>query len=103
MVKEFSMRVRMVGARASVTSEVQLNYAADALELLGVEGSSGGSHTIKFGQNEPSGMSAQLRFKVISANPGPTEISIVSADAEDPESGESIDVKIPEPSIVNIQ
>ena len=101
--KEFSMRVRMVGARASVTSEVQLNYAADALELLGVEGSSGGSHTIKFGQNEPSGMSAQLRFKVISANPGPTEISIVSAEAEDPESGESIDVKIPEPSIVNIQ
>ncbi len=101
--KEFSMRVRMVGARASVTSEVQLSYAADALELLGVEGSSG-SHTIKFGKNEPSGMSAQLRFKVISANPGPTEISIQSAEAEDPESGESIDVKLPEqPSIINIQ
>jgi len=101
--KEFSMRVRLVGARASVTSEVQVSYAADALELLGVEGSSGGSHTIKFGQNEPSGMSAQLRFKVITANPGPTEISIVSAEAEDPESGESIDIKIPEPSTVNIQ
>jgi len=100
--KEFTMRVRMVGARASVTSEVQLSYAADALELLGVEGGSG-SHTIKFGQNEPSGMSAQLRFKVITANPGPTEISIVSAEAEDPESGESIDVKIPEPSTINIQ
>jgi len=101
--KEFSMRVRLVGARASVTSEVQVSYAADALELLGVEGSSGGSHTIKFGQNEPSGMSAQLRFKVITANPGPTEISIVSAEAEDHESGESIDIKIPEPSTVNIQ
>jgi len=100
--KEFSMRVRLVGARASVTSEVQVSYAADALELLGVEGSSG-SHTIKFGQNEPSGMSAQLRFKVITANPGPTEISIQSAEAEDPESGESIDVKIPEPSTINIQ
>jgi general secretion pathway protein D len=100
--KEFSMRVRMVGARASVTSEARLSYATDMLELLGVDDSSG-THTIKFGQNEPSGMSAQLRFKVISANPGPTEISIQSVEAEDPESGESIDVKLPEPSTINIQ
>ncbi len=100
--KEFSMRVRMVGAKASVNSEVQVSYATDMLELLGGDDNTG-VHTIKFGRNEPSGMSAQLRFKVVTANPGATEISILSAEAEDSESDETLEVQLPTPTSINIQ
>ncbi len=100
--KEFSTRVRMVGARSSVTSEVEVSYATDVLELIGVDDNSG-VQSIKLGKDEETGMSALLRFKVVTANPGTTEVSIQSASAEDTVSGESIDVNMPEPSIINIQ
>ncbi|MCB1948881.1 MAG: general secretion pathway protein GspD, partial [Nitrosomonas sp.] len=100
--KEFSVRVRLVGARASVSGEAQVSYDSDMLELLDGSGNSG-THTIKFGKNEPSGMAAQLRFKVVTANAGEAEISVQSATGEDTESGESIDIALPEPTIIKIQ
>ncbi|MDR4513764.1 secretin and TonB N-terminal domain-containing protein [Nitrosomonas sp.] len=100
--KEFSVRVRLVGARASVSGEAQVSYDSDMLELLDGSGNSG-THTIKFGKNEPSGMAAQLRFKVVTPNAGEAEISVQSATGEDTESGESIDIALPEPTIIKIQ
>ncbi|MCB1935262.1 MAG: general secretion pathway protein GspD [Nitrosomonas sp.] len=99
--KEFSVRVRMVGAKASISSIAQVSYETDMLELLDTDNS--GSHTIKLGKDEPSGMSAQLRFKVVTPNAGETEISIHSATGEDAESGESIDISLPASATIKIQ
>ncbi|SEQ99771.1 general secretion pathway protein D [Nitrosomonas sp. Nm51] len=100
--KEFSVRVRLVGARASVAGEAQVSYDSAMLELLDAEDNSG-THTIKFGRNEPSGMAAQLRFKVVTPNAGEAEISVQSVTGEDAESGESVDIALPEPAIIKIQ
>jgi len=99
--REFAVRVRMVGARASVASTAQVSYETDMLELLDSDNS--GTHTIKLGKDEPSGMAAQLRFKVVTPNAGETEISIQSATGEDKESGESIDINLPSSATVKIQ
>jgi len=100
--REFSVRVRMVGARASVSGEAQVSYETDMLELLDSSENSG-THTIKFGKDQPTGMAAQLRFKVITANPGETEISVQSATGEDTESGESVEITLPSPATIKIQ
>ncbi len=100
--KEFSVRVRMVGARATVSGEAQISYETDMLELLNSEENSG-THTVKFGREEPTGMAAQLRFKVITPNAGETEISVQSATGEDTESGESVEVVLPGPASIKIQ
>ncbi len=99
--REFSVRVRMVGAKASVAGTAQVSYEKDMLELLDADNT--GTHTIKMGKDEPSGMGAQLRFKVITPNAGETEISIQSATGEDKDSGESIDIVLPAPATVKIQ
>ena len=100
--REFSVRVRMVGARASVSGEAQVSYETDMLELLDSSENSG-THTIKFGKDQPTGMAAQLRFKVITANPGETEINVQSATGEDTESGESVEITLPSPATIKIQ
>ncbi|GJL76355.1 secretin and TonB N-terminal domain-containing protein [Nitrosomonas sp.] len=102
MDREFSVRVRMVGARASVSGEAQVSYETDMLELLDSSENSG-THTIKFGKDQPTGMAAQLRFKAITANPGETEISVQSATGEDTESGESVEITLPSPTTIKIQ
>ncbi len=99
--REFSVRVRMVGARASVSGTAQVSYEKDMLELLDADNT--GTHTIKMGKDEPSGMGAQLRFKVITPNAGETEISIQSAAGEDKDNGESVDIALPAPATVKIQ
>ncbi|MCB1985308.1 MAG: secretin and TonB N-terminal domain-containing protein [Burkholderiales bacterium] len=100
--KEFAVRVRMVGARASVSGEAQVSYDTGMLELLNSDENSG-THTVKFGKDEPTGMAAQLRFKVITPNAGETEISVQSATGEDKESGESVEIALPTPATVKIQ
>ncbi|SET12607.1 general secretion pathway protein D [Nitrosomonas marina] len=100
--KEFSVRVRLVGARATVSGEALVSYDSDMLELLDGSGNTG-THSIKFGKNEPSGMAAQLRFKVITPNEGETEISVQSAAGEDSETGESLEISLPEPATIKIQ
>jgi general secretion pathway protein D len=99
--REFSVRVRMVGAKASVAGTAQVSYEPNMIELLDADNS--GTHTVKLGRDEPSGMAAQLRFKVVTPNAGETEISVQSAAAEDKDTGESVDVTLPSPATVKIQ
>lgn len=99
--REFSVRVRMVGAKASVAGTAQVSYDPGMIELLDADNS--GTHTVKLGKDEPTGMAAQLRFKVITPNAGETEISVQSAAAEDKETSESVDVALPSPATVKIQ
>lgn len=102
MGKEFSVNVRLVGAKATVSSELQLNYEASALEALD-EGDKSGSRTIRLGKDQPAGMATQIRFKVIAANPGTTEINLQNAVAEDKENGEAVEVMLPAPVTVNMK
>ena len=100
--KEFSVNVRLVGAKATVNADVQLNYEANVLEALD-GGPKSGSRTLKLGMDQMSGLATQLRFKVITANPGTTEISIQSANGEDIEHGDTVDVTVPPPATINIK
>ncbi|SFP52293.1 general secretion pathway protein D [Nitrosomonas cryotolerans] len=100
--KEFPVRISLVGAKGSVTSELEMIYDTNMLELLD-EGEKSGARSIRLGKNEASGMAAQFRFKVIATNPGVAEITVQSALAEDQESGESIEVTLPPAASVKIQ
>jgi general secretion pathway protein D len=99
--REFSVRVRMVGAKASIAGTAQVSYDPGMIELLDADNS--GTHMVKLGKDEPTGMAAQLRFKVITPNAGETEISVQSAAAEDKETSESVDVALPSPATIKIQ
>ena len=100
--KEFSVNVRLVGAKATVNADVQLNYEASVLEALD-GGPKSGSRTIKLGKEQTAGLATQLRFKVIAANPGTTEINIQNVTAEDIEHGDSVEVTLPPPATINIK
>ncbi|MDV6342676.1 secretin and TonB N-terminal domain-containing protein [Nitrosomonas sp. Is24] len=100
--KEFSVSVRLVGAKATVNSDLVLSYEASALEALD-GGDKSGTRTIKLGKDQASGLAAQLRFKVIAANPGTTEINIQNVNAEDMENGQAVEVTPPPPVSVNIK
>jgi len=100
--KEFSVNVRLVGAKATVSSDLQLTYESSSLEALD-GGDKSGTRTIKLGKDQPSGLAAQLRFKVIAANPGTTEINIQNATAEDMENGQTAEVTLPPPASINIK
>lgn len=100
--KEFSVNVRLVGAKATVNTDAQLNYESSVLELLD-GGAKSGSRSLKLGRDQVSGLATQLRFKVITSNPGQTEISIQSATAEDIENGDSVNVTLPAAATINIK
>ncbi|WP_297325861.1 secretin and TonB N-terminal domain-containing protein [Nitrosomonas sp.] len=100
--KEFSVNVRLVGAKATVNADAQLNYESSVLELLD-GGAKSGTRTLKLGKDQLSGLATQLRFKVIASNPGTTEISIQSATAEDIENGDSVNVTLPATATINIK
>lgn len=100
--KEISVVIRLSGAKASVASELDVTYDADLLEALD-SGEKPGVRSVKLGKDQPSGMAAQLRFKVITTTPGSTEIGIQHVKAEDKESGESVDVILPSPASISIQ
>lgn len=100
--KEFAVNVRLVGAKSTMNADVQLNYEASVLEALD-SGEKSGVRSIKLGRDQASGMAMQLRFKVIAANPGTTEIYIQNITAEDIENGESVDVAMPAPITINLQ
>ncbi|MDV6348571.1 secretin and TonB N-terminal domain-containing protein [Nitrosomonas sp. Is35] len=100
--KEFSVSVRLVGAKATVNSDLVLNYEASSLEALD-GGDKSGTRVIKLGKDQASGLAAQLRFKVIAANPGTTEINIQNVNAEDMENGQAVEVTPPPPVSVNIK
>ncbi|MDP1557403.1 MAG: type II secretion pathway protein GspD [Nitrosomonas sp.] len=100
--KEFSIRVGLVGAKASLTSDVELNYDSGMLELLD-DGENSGTRFFKLGKEGKSGRTEQLRFKVIAVNAGTTEISIQSGSSEDSETGESVEVTLPSAASINLQ
>ena len=100
--KEFSVNVRLVGAKATVNSDLQLTYEPNSLEALD-GGDKSGTRTIKLGKDQASGLAAQVRFKVIATNPGTTEINIQSAAGEDLENGESVEVGLPPPASINVK
>ena len=100
--KEFSIRVGLVGATASLTADLELSYDSSSLELVGAEDNSG-THTLKLGKGGKSGRTAQLRFKVVAVNPGTTDITLQNGSAEDEETGDSVEVTMPPTSTINIQ
>lgn len=100
--KEFSVNVRLVGAKAMVNTDLQLTYEASMLEALD-GGDKSGTRTIKLGKDQTSGLATQIRFKVIAANPGATEINIQNAVAEDLENGTSVEVILPPPASINVK
>ncbi|GKS68207.1 general secretion pathway protein D [Nitrosomonas sp. PY1] len=100
--KEFSVNVRMVGAKATVNSDMQLSYDSNTLELLD-GGPKSGSRVLKLGQDQVLGMATQLRFKVIASNPGTTEVSVQSATGEDIQTGDSVEVTLPTPVMITIK
>jgi general secretion pathway protein D len=100
--KEFSVNVRLVGAKATVNTDLQLNYEANVLEALD-SGDKSGTRTIKLGKDQMAGLATQIRFKVIAANPGMTEISIQNASGEDIENGETIEVIAPPPTSITLK
>ena len=100
--KEFSVNVRLVGAKTTVNTDLQLNYEANVLEALD-GGAKSGTRTIKLGRDQTSGLATQLRFKVITTNPGTTEINIQGVTAEDIENGDFVNVTPPPPATINIK
>lgn len=100
--KEFSVNLRLVGAKPTVNSDVQVSYESSALELLD-GGPKSGSRTFKLGQDQVLGMATQLRFKVITNSPGTAEISVQSAMGENVETGETMEVTLPTPITVTIK
>ena len=100
--KEFSVNVRLVGAKATVNADLQLNYEASVLEALD-GGAKSGTRTIKLGRDQTAGLATQLRFKVIAANPGTTEINIQGVTAEDIETSDFVTVTPPPSAIINIK
>lgn len=100
--KEFSVNVRLVGAKATVNTDLQLTYEASVLEAMD-GGDKSGTRTIKLGKDQTSGLATQIRFKVIAANPGATEINIQNAVAEDLENGTAVEVTLPPPASVTIK
>ncbi len=100
--KEFSVNVRLLGAKATVNADLQLNYEASVLEALD-GGDKSGTRTIKLGKDQTSGLATQIRFKVIAANPGATEINIQNVVAEDLENGTAVEVTLPPPASVTIK
>lgn len=101
MDREFTATVRLVTQNTKLTSELNLTYDKDMLEVLD-SGEKSGVRTIKLGREEPSGMTAVLRFKAISANPGATEIAIQSATTQD-ENGHAVEVSLPSAAGIEIQ
>ena len=66
-------------------------------------GDKSGTRTIKLGKDQMAGLATQIRFKVIAANPGMTEISIQNASGEDIENGETIEVIAPPPTSITLK
>jgi general secretion pathway protein D len=101
--QEFSVRASLLGAPSSVTGEFEINFDTSMLELVGAEKESEGTHLIKLGLGSSSGRSRMIRFKVVAANPGTTEISVNTISVKDSDNDESIEIDLPKASSINIQ
>ncbi|MDV6343935.1 FecR domain-containing protein [Nitrosomonas sp. Is37] len=100
MDREFTATVRLVTQKSNLVNELNLAYDKDMLEVLD-GGEKSGVRTIKLGREQPSGMTAVLRFKAISPNPGTTEIAIQSSATQD-DKGNPVEVNLPPPASIEI-
>ncbi|SDY80449.1 FecR domain-containing protein [Nitrosomonas sp. Nm33] len=100
MDREFTATVRLVTQKSNLVNELNLAYDKDMLEVLD-GGEKSGVRTIKLGREQPSGMTAVLRFKAISPNPGTTEIAIQSSTTQD-DKGNPVEVNLPPPASIEI-
>ncbi len=101
MGREFTATVRLITQNTQLTGEVDLGYDQSALELMdGAENS--GSRTLKFGREQPTGMTSILRFKVIGANTGTTTISVDGVRVQD-EKGEAVEIQAPPVASITLQ
>lgn len=99
--KEFTVRVGLIGAQPSVTSEMELSYDTDMLQVLDDEDNSG-RRELKLGK-DGTGKTAQIRFKVVTANPGTAEISVQNIISEDKETSDAVEVTEPRAASIIIQ
>ena len=101
MGREFTATVRLITQNTRLTGELDLSYDQSALELMdGAENS--GSRTLKFGREQPTGMTSILRFKVIGANTGTTTISVDGVRVQD-EKGEAVEIQAPPVANITLQ
>ncbi|MGV8711557.1 MAG: type II secretion pathway protein GspD, partial [Nitrosomonas sp.] len=100
--KEFSVNVRLVGTKATTNTELQFSYDSGSFELLD-GGPKSGSRSIRLGKDQIAGLATQLRFKVIATAAGTGEVSIQSANGEDIEHGDAVDVTLPPPATINFK
>ncbi len=100
--REFSVRVGLIGASATMSSEMQVSYDTSSLELMNEEENSG-THPVKLGKDAASGRTAQLRFKVVAANPGTTEIMVQNILSEDDQATQAVEIEAPSAVTINIK
>lgn len=99
--REFTTTVRLVTQNSLVSGELNLTYDPDTLELMD-GGDKSGMRNLKFGRDQPTGMTAVLRFKAISANPVATEIALQNLQVRD-ETGQPVEVNVPPAASISIQ
>lgn len=99
--REFAATVRLVTQNATLSGELNLVYDPEMLELMD-SGENSGMRSLKLGRDQPTGMTAAMRFKVISPNPGTTEISLQNLHVQD-EAGQAIEVDTPSAATITIQ
>jgi general secretion pathway protein D len=101
MGREFAATVRLVTQNSTLSGALDLAYDPEVLELVD-SGENSGVRSLKLGRDQPAGMTAALRFKVISPNPDITEITLQNLQVQD-EAGQVIEVTIPPAAMITIQ
>lgn len=99
--REFTTTVRLVTQDPMLSGELNLTYDPDALELMD-GGEKSGTRSLKLGRDQSTGMTAVMRFKVISANSASTEIALQNLQVRD-ETGQPVEVDLPPAASIRIQ
>lgn len=99
--REFTATVRLVTQDPMLSGELNLTYDPDTLELVD-GGEKSGMRSLKLGRDQSTGMTAVLRFKVISTNATSTEIALQNLQVRD-ETGQPVEVNLPPAASIRIQ
>lgn len=99
--REFTATVRLVTQDPMLSGELNLTYDPDTLELVD-GGEKSGMRSLKLGRDQSTGMTAVLRFKVISTNATSTEIALQNLQVRD-ETGQPVEVNLPSAASIRIQ
>ena len=99
--REFTATVRLVTQDPMLSGELNLTYDPDILELVD-GGEKSGMRSLKLGRDQPTGMTAVLRFKAISTNATSTEIVLQNLQVRD-ETGQPVETDLPPAASIRIQ